>query len=546
MKFRHTNRIWIAALIVAWIFNLMFWQTEPGVSMTIAVVLTIATGLLLAFSEGRQPARTSYILIALILFFAIMLSVRYQGGTIATNMLLSLGGLAILAVTLLGGKWIQYSLADYVVRFFVLGFGALINGLRVLVDKKSDSEGQDEQPQESAPAPSAWRTRGLPILRGVLLAVPVIALLAALLASADPIFSAGLESVLDVFRLENLDEIIIRGVNILIIGYLLAGVYMHALANSQEEKLVGQEKPWLSPFLGMVEAVVILGAVNLLFATFVGVQFRYFFGGQANISLEGFTYAEYARRGFGELVSVAVISLLLFLGLSSITRRATGAHRRIFGGLGIALVALVLVMLVSAYQRLVLYETAYGFSELRTYTHVFMIWLGLLLLATIVLEIIQRQRAFALMAVIAAVGFGVSLNLINVDAFIVRQNVALAERGVVLEESEERTNASRYPLDMQYLTNLSTDAVPELVAAFQRPDISAHSKERLGAVLACKAAAYDTLEYRPKWVSYHLSQARAVQSLQRVSGQLPKLKADTGGMVEVQDESFFCFPLMEE
>lgn len=120
MKFRHTNRIWIAALIVAWIFNLMFWQTEPGVSMTIAVVLTIATGLLLAFSEGRQPARTSYILIALILFFAIMLSVRYQGGTIATNMLLSLGGLAILAVTLLGGKWIQYSLADYVVRFFVL------------------------------------------------------------------------------------------------------------------------------------------------------------------------------------------------------------------------------------------------------------------------------------------------------------------------------------------------------------------------------------------------------------------------------------------
>lgn len=555
MKFRHANRIWIAALIVAWIFNLMFWKTEPGISMTIAVVLTIATGLLLAFSEGRRPAKSSYVLIALILFFGVMLSVRFQAGTIFTNLMLTLGGLAILAVTLLGGKWVWYSLADYVIKFFLLGFGALINGLRVLVDKKPDSEAPDGPPESAAP-PSAWRTRGLPILRGVLLAVPVIALLAALLASADPIFSAGLESVLDVFRLENLDEIILRGVNILIIGYLLAGVYMHALANSQEEKLIGQDKPWLSPFLGIVEAAVILGAVNLLFATFVGVQFRYFFGGQANISLEGFTYAEYARRGFGELVSVAVISLLLFLWLSSITRRATFAHRRIFGGLGIALVALVLVMLVSAYQRLVLYETAYGFSELRTYTHVFMIWLGFLLLATIVLEIIQRQRAFALMLVIAAVGFGVSLNLLNVDAFIVRQNVSLAESGVLLAAPENedsgriteqnRQSESRYPLDMQYLTSLSTDAIPEMVMAFQRADLSAHSKERLGAVLACKAAAYDTLEYRPKWVSYHLSKARAVQSLQSVRGQLPQIQADKSGMVEVQGESFFCFPLMGE
>lgn len=546
MKFRHTNRIWIAALIVAWIFDLMFWQKEPGISLTIAAILLIAAGLLLARSEDSRPAKTSYILIILILFFATMLSIRRQPGTIFTNLMLSAGGMAILAVTLLGGKWIWYSLADYMVKFFQLAFGALINGLRQLIDRKPASEDADAEQHESAPAPSGWRTNGLPVLRGVLLAVPVIALLAGLLASADPIFSAGLESVLDVFRLENLGEYLIRAVDILIIGYLLAGVYMHSLANSQDENLIGQDKPWLAPFLGIVEAVIILAAVDLLFATFVGVQFRYFFGGQANISLEGFTYAEYARRGFGELVSVAVISLLLFLGLSGITRRSSRTHRLLFGGLGIALVALVMVMLVSAFQRLVLYETAYGFSELRTYTHVFMIWLALLLLATIVLEIIQRQRAFALMAVIAAVGLGISLNLLNVDGFIVRQNVALSESGVKLEQSEERSNASRYPLDMQYLTNLSTDAVPEMVAAFQRPDLSAHSKERLGAVLACKAAAYDILEYRPRWVSYNLSSARAVQSLQSVSGQLPVLAADDEGMVEVQDESFFCFPLIKE
>ena len=54
-----------------------------------------------------------------------------------------------------------------------------------------------------------------------------------------------------------------------------------------------------------------LTGVALLFAAFVLVQFRYFFGGAQNIGLQGFTFAEYARRGYGELMAVAFLSLLL-------------------------------------------------------------------------------------------------------------------------------------------------------------------------------------------------------------------------------------------
>ena len=69
-------------------------------------------------------------------------------------------------------------------------------------------------------------------------------------------------------------------------------------------------------------------------------------------------------------------------------------------------------MLVSAFQRLVLYEAAYGFSRLRTYTHVFMIWLGLLLVAAIILEILRRERAVALAAAVASLGFAISLPIV--------------------------------------------------------------------------------------------------------------------------------------
>lgn len=554
MKFRFSKPIWIVAILIAWAFDLMFFEKEPGISMTIAAVLCLAGGLVLAYWEGKKPARASFLLIPPIMFFAVMLFIRREGGTTFTNLMLTTGGLAILAVTLLGGKWLRYSLTDYFVKFFQLAFGALINGARLAFSKKTAEEGVADAPEHespaSAPATSGWKTYGVPVLRGLLIAIPVIALLAALLASADPIFSAGLEDLLDIFRLEKLGEYLLRAMYILIIGYILAGVYIHSLTASEDEKLIGVEKQWLPAFLGIVEAIVILGAVDLLFATFVGIQFRYFFGGQANISLEGFTYAEYARRGFGELLSVAIISLLLFLGLSSITRRDSRAHRLIFGGLGIVLVALVLVMLVSAFQRLVLYETAYGFTSLRTYTHVFMIWLGILLFATIVIEILQRQRAFALMAVIVLVGFGVTINLLNADAFIVRQNVALAESGLLLEPQSdsrmlETTQSSRYPLDMQTLNNLSADATPELVAAFQRPGLSTHSKERLAAVLACKVLDAEQREENVRWVSFHLAESRAAQSLRQVTAQLPTLKPDEWGMVEVQDDEFYCYRAIE-
>ena len=127
-------------------------------------------------------------------------------------------------------------------------------------------------------------------------------------------------------------------------------------------------------------------------------------------------------------------------------------------------------MLVSAFQRLVLYEAAYGFSRLRAYTHVFLIWLGVLLVVVLALEILRRERLFALVTLLASLGFAVSLTLLNVDGFIVRQNVARSAGGSAL--------------DVPYLASLSSDAVPALVSAYQDPALQAAAREAAGAVRA--------------------------------------------------------------
>ena len=95
----------------------------------------------------------------------------------------------------------------------------------------------------------------------------------------------------------------------------------------------------------------------------------------------------------------------MLLGLGAVTRRDSPAQQRLFSALSVLIVALVGVMLVSAYMRLALYEMAYGFSRLRTYVHVSLIWLGLLLAVVVVLELLHRERWFASAALMTALGF---------------------------------------------------------------------------------------------------------------------------------------------
>ena len=308
-------------------------------------------------------------------------------------------------------------------------------------------------------------------MRGIVIAMPILFVFGALFSSADLIFARKLDNLFAFLSLEKLGETIFRGVYILLMAYLLAGIFNYAGNLSQNEKQIGKDKPILAPFLGFTEAAIILGSILLLFGAFVLIQFQYFFSGQANISLEGFTYSEYARRGFGELVAVAALSLMLFQVLSVITRRQTSGQKRVFSGLGIGLVALVIIILISSFQRLYLYEAAYGFTRSRAYAHVFIIWLGILLLTVVVLEVLNRQRALAAAALIILMGFVVSLNFLNVDAFIAHQNIHFAVNGK--------------ELDTTYLSSLSNDAVPTLVNNYSTANLSPETKNNIEAVLVC-------------------------------------------------------------
>jgi hypothetical protein len=237
----------------------------------------------------------------------------------------------------------------------------------------------------------------------------------------------------------------------------------------------------------------VLGSVILLLSAFVGIQVRYFFGGEANIQISGFNYADYARRGFSELVIVAVISVALFVTLSLLSQRSQAKEKKWFSGLGIGLFALVGVVLLSAYQRLLLYESVFGFTRTRINAHAFMIWLGVFFVALIVLELAEKRRYFTLALLLTITAFGASINLLNVDSTIVRANA-------------ERLRASGL-LDVAYLASLSMDTVPVLIDEIEKS--TNEDSRQLLAALACQALRADDFVEADEWQSFQFSQRNA-------------------------------------
>ncbi len=214
---------------------------------------------------------------------------------------------------------------------------------------------------------------------------------------------------------------------------------------------------------------------------------------------------------------MAFFALLLLLTLSGITKRDTESQRRVFSGLGVALVTLLLIMLFSAFKRLDLYEAAYGFSRLRTYTHVFLIWIGLLLIVTIALEILRKERMFTFAMLVASFGFAISLAVLNVDAFIVEQNI---QREI---HAQANHNAN---LDAAYFLDLSDDAIPALVSAYQTPTLPDSVRENLGASLACIRNQREAGSNHPQWQSFHLATFNADKALAPIKNDLKGYKID--------------------
>jgi hypothetical protein len=349
---------------------------------------------------------------------------------------------------------------------------------------------------------------------GLFIALPLLCVFTILFSSADLIFGGYVQGILDNFRFGNLFG---HAVLTLTLGWVISGGLTYALtrrgpwpwvfddstqpngeplddasataARAETGGALDGAASRLRGWLGMVESSIVLFSIDALFAIFVAIQFAALFGGERFLRSQGLTYSDYARRGFFELLAVSLITLALIVTLDFVTtRRSRGEHTLFVVGGGL-MIGLTVAILASAYERMQLYEEAYGFTELRVYPHIFMIWLAVLLVYFLVFLALDRQRLFAIGTLVACIGFVATMDVLNPDALIVRQNVARYQQG----ES----------LDVAYLGTLSEDAVPYLVPLLyqQGSEIGA----QVGPWLRTHLDRLDARQATASWASYNFS-----------------------------------------
>ena len=491
---RQPYALLIAVFLLGWVFDFLFWKQSVGINFALLLTLCILVGVSLLFAEGYKPARNSIWLLFAFTFFAVITFVRQEPLTIFLAYMFTLFSIGLFATTYLGGRWHLYRLSDYLHKFFLLIGDMLARPIGFFRQVRKASEEVKER--------GKFPIFGL--IRGLAIALPIVLCFGSLLASADVVFNQKLD---DFFDTEKISEYINRFILIIFFAYLMTGTILYAATRSKDEKITGDGKSIIKPFLGFTESAVVLSSVSFLFMAFVVIQFQYFFGGENNIGVEGYTYSQYARRGFNELITVAFFSLVMILGLGAFTHRQNDIQSRFYSAMSVVVVALVMVILISAYQRISLGIDWHGFSRFRLYPRIFLIWLGILLVAVVVLEIFQRERYFAFVAVLVSLGFAVTLTLVNVDAATVKHNVFRAWHGK--------------NLNTQHLASLSTDAVPALAEEFLSSSLPTVTREGVGAILSC----YKYLDYQPDvsqhdWRSFNLSRWQAQKALEAVRPHL--------------------------
>jgi Domain of unknown function (DUF4173) len=357
-----------------------------------------------------------------------------------------------LALTLLraqAGNLILAGVMEYLLSFLVAAFNALGGGVRLAVE---DIRWKDI-PHDG------WARHAGAVLRGLAIALPLLMIFGGLLATADAVFSDIISRAFN----WNFSSIVAHSFVTLGITWMVCG-FLRGILLGKEMAITVDGRPQ-GLYLGITEISIALGLLDALFLSFVVVQFRYFFGGAARVqAIAGLTYAEYARSGFFELVSVAALVLPLLLVAHWLLRKEGPLNERIFRALAGTMIILLSVIMASALQRMRIYQREYGLTELRVYTTAFMGWLALVF-GWFALTVLRGKRErFAFGAV--ATGFLMILGLmvVNPDRLIVARNVRHTADG----RRDGCPDGRQF--DADYVSSLSADAVPEIIAALPNLD----------------------------------------------------------------------------
>jgi Domain of unknown function (DUF4173) len=507
-------RVLEAALLLGLLGDALLRATPWGVNLLlwVAALMAAVVALLARWRRGVLTAQGRWLLLPVI-FFATGFAWRDSLTLRSLDGMALLVALSLVALRARTGRTHLAGIIEYARGFIVAAVDTLFGPFLLLLD--------DIHWRELPRA--GWSRHMVAVVRGVAIALPLLLIFGGLFMAADAVFEGIVNRAFNL----NFETLFSHTILATLFAWIAGGFLRGALLGKEmefaraglpgllsttgaettpqsETDASDQPLPSKPLSLGIVEVGVVLGLLNLLFLAFVTIQIRYFFGGAAFAqAAAGLTFAEYARRGFFELVAVATLMLPLLLAAHWLLRKENRTHERIFRVLAGAQVVLLFVIMASAVGRMRLYQSEYGLTELRLYTTAFMGWLAAVFIWFSLSVLRGERERFACGALVAGFLVLATLHALNPDALIVRVNF-------------ERTQTGR-AFDADYAASLSADAVPALLETL--PALGRYNRCVLANALLERR---DSLG-RGDWRTWNRSRATARSLLQESEAALAGL-----------------------
>ena len=269
---------------------------------------------------------------------------------------------------------------------------------------------------------------------GILIAIPLLLIIVGLLISADAVFR---DLFIKIFSEIQFPEHPFYLFMLLFTGIIGSYALLAYFADGRIEDSVEKKGKW-EPIVG----ITFLSILTVIYLIFSVIQISYLFLGSFQLP-EGYTYAQYAREGFFQLLFVCLINLLIILICVSRFREniALKAILTIFSGCTV-------IMIASSAMRMILYIESYQLTFLR----ILVLWalavISILLIGCMITIYKSKFPLFQYTMIVVTV-FYILFSLAKPDYLIAKYNLTY--------EREET--------DIDYLASLSSDAVPAMEEA---------------------------------------------------------------------------------
>lgn len=286
------------------------------------------------------------------------------------------------------------------------------------------------------------------MLIGLVITIPLTAVVAVLLMSADNGVENMLSGLFDGVDNSGFWNIVKELIFALPLSMYIFGMFYTNTHCDEDRRLDERsciEKLFNMRFVSNLVCYTAVTPICLLYVLFFISQAQYFLSAFTGSLPDGFTYSDYARRGFFELCAIAVINLAVLCFISLHSKKAGREKPLMLKVYSLVLSIFTLILIATALSKMAMYIKEYGLTELRVYTS----WFMLLLAAVFILVIIKQFRFEMKFAKHISIIFTVMFALLcfsRPESLIAKYNIEMYESGYLDE------------LDKDALLDMSDDA----------------------------------------------------------------------------------------